>query len=470
MIKTYSDRSKVVTHQQCPRRRFYTYDFPTSGVGGVVPNKLNIDTTLGSTFHNGVYHLLNKASLEEAVGRALEGDGEWEGYWPSLRAKELQLEASEDIGYVYHEQAALAEALIRGYYYYSLPKLLETYEVVESERDDHAIFVDEQTDFSLKWGYRTDALLLDKLSRDLYILSLKTKKVWNGVRDEKKNHRDMQGLTEIAGVEYRLRRWQKLLSEIPREKLEQFSGVSGISVDQESIPEWFISRYLNGAEPIVHGVKMEFALKGYRSEYPKGSGQYKYSNPLIRPYKRAEDGLLVKRRGSAGNQVSGEYALQWEFKDELGGNHTLGKGWRVLNIWEDMGVKNWIEYCMENEIQGFQPGYAIEKQFVLPQEYYRNSEDVAHKLSQILKQEGWAAIGREAALRELAGGNTEKFFSVLDEFFPQYTDFPHDCNYCPFEVVCYGPDAYKINPLSNPNFVPRTPNHLAEGPDGIGRL
>lgn len=474
MTEAYSDRSTCVTHQKCPRLRWWTHEFPNPetpennphdhavpnkvNAPGVVPNQLNMDTTLGSAFHVGVYHLLNGTGLEESVGRMLEGDTKgWDGFWPMVRKQAFQLGDSEDASYVYFEQAALAEALVRGYYYYALPRLLDTYEVLETEYDEQAYFSDPTVpDFRLRWGIRTDGLLRDKVTDNLVVLSLKTAKEWRR-NTEENNKTDMQGLTEMGAVEQRLRGWQ--------DQAHDYQMGSGFKATEYprgacAFPVWFWERFKNGGEPNVSSVKMEFALKGFRSEYPKGSGQYKYSNPLIRPYKRAEDGMIIKKRSGAKNTVAGEYAIQWDFKDEMGGNHTLGKGWRVINIWDqnEMGVKNWVEYCLENEIQGFPAGYALEKQFVLPIEYNRNPDEIKRKIRQLVNQEWRVNIGRQAALFALAH-EPENYIEALDIHFPQQQDFPHVCSYCSHKTVCLGPDGYKFDPLSHPNFIARSANH-----------
>ena len=131
------------------------------------------------------------------------------------------------------------------------------------------------------------------------------------------------------------------------------------------MPGWFSRRAALGAPPFVFGVKMEYALKGDRREYPKGSGQYFYSNPLIRPWKKASisdtpvEGYSGPRRGRPRKVEASlglPYAINWDFRDDLGANHTLGKGWRPVNIWEDMGVKAWIEVLASESIQGLEPG------------------------------------------------------------------------------------------------------------------
>lgn len=457
MKEFYSDRSSCVVTQKCPRLRWYNNLYPHNtnypnktslNAPGVVPDVLDINLTLGSAFHVGIFHLLNGVGLDETIGRVLEGDGMgWEGYWPLVRKMSFRLEEGEDSSYVYFEQAALVEALVRGYYYYALPKLLDTYEILETEYDEEAFFSDKSIpDFRLRWGIRTDGLLRDKTTDNLFVLSLKTAKEWKR-QTEENNRTDMQGLTEMGAVEQRLKRWN---AEIK---------TAGSGLLPLHIPAWFVTRYVNGADPVIAGVKMEYALKGYRSEYPKGSGKWVYSNPLIRPYKRAED-LFVKKRSTSGasNSVVGDYAFSWNFTDDLGGNHTLGKGWRTINIWEDMGVKNWIEYIMENTIQGFSPGYALESQFVLPMEYTRDEQEVKRKIRQLVNQEYLVSIGTEKVTEALLN-RPEDYIEQLDIHFKQQQDYPHSCAWCSHKTICLGMDSYKFDPLSHPNFIPRTSNH-----------
>jgi hypothetical protein len=426
---------------------------------------MNMDLLTGGAFHEGINHLLLGSNVDEAVGRTLEGYGKWKGYWPQVKSVGLALEAGEDASYVYYEQAALIEALIRGYDYFALPQIKERFEIVEAERDESAIFTlgsREENDpilgFDLVWGMRGDALLMDKDTLGLYILSLKTKKVWKPVHDEEQNRHDMQGMSEIATVEQRLGRWQKIMDEA------QAGTMIPVPVEKitETVPRWFVDRYSSGASPFIDAVKMEFALKGTRKEYPEGSGKYTYFNPLIRPFKKTED--LGPVRMTKNKQLMAgmmPYALQWNFKDDMGGNHTLGKGWRSTPIWEEgqIGVKEWMGILAHESIQGFDPGYGIQQQFVLPMEYYRNEEDIDRWKRTILYEERRLAKGRQDVFNVLGQPGFEE---KLDEHFPMHPDYPTDCYYCQFKGLCYGSKGYMYDPLSSLTVEPRTPNHLAE--------
>jgi len=441
-MTSYADRSRVLTYQSCPRRRWLEYEVPTGNeVSGVRPAKLDMNLLTGSCFHTGVECLLHGDKVDYAVEGALVE------YWPLVKSQGLILEDSEDAGYVAYEQAALIEALIRGYAAFVLPQLLERFQVVEVEREEMATF--SIPGFDLKFGARVDALLMEKESLDLYALSLKTAKEWGKKDDESARH-DMQGLSETRVLEQRLGRWQQCLDEAQAQGLQDYLKLS----PYEGIPQWFYDRWATGAPPTLMGVKMEYALKGRRAEEPKGSGRWCYSNPLIRPWKKADD-------------LGGEsYAFRYEFKDPMGGNHRLGKGWNRVNIWEDMGVKEWIERLATQEIQGFSPGVGIASQFVLPIEYYRNEEDMERWERQVVHQEHRVADGVDSLRlimnRDALNYSSQEVENALDEHFPMHTkacDWPTKC---PYQVVCFGPKAYLMDPMSSGLFQIREPNHCTE--------
>jgi hypothetical protein len=140
----------------------------------------------------------------------------------------------------------------------------------------------------------------------------------------------------------------------------------------------------------------------------------------------------------------------------------LGKGWNRVNIWEDMGVKAWVEYLTGNEIQGFPPGYALEQQFVLPFEYFRNEDDMEDWEDEVIEQEKFIAEGREALK---FGGETHSsrdWKRVMAKYFRKQTsacDWPTKCS---FQEVCFGPKAYLHDPISSGLYQIRVPNHKTE--------
>ena len=388
----------------------------------------------------------NEVDVDSAVDLALNGNNtpEWVGMWPIMKKYGLQIEEGEDASYIAHEQASLAEALIRGYAEFVLPQLIERFKVVEVEREDLGVFELPCEDgseascgesYRLYWGMRGDALLMERASLDLYILSLKTTKEWGKKSDDSARH-DMQGMSECATVEQRLEWWAKLLD------------LGGL----EDVPRWFRERHATGAPPIISGVKMEFALKGRRGESPKGSGRYYYENPLIRPWKKTDDL----------GRITHPYAFQYEFKDDMGGNHRLGKGWGRINIWEDIGVKEWIKLLKEESLQGFPPGRGIEKMFVLPFEYTRNEDDIESWKLEVLEQEKRVEEGRKELRGAREVGDLKQVERLLSKYFPKHTrscDWPSACVH---QIICFGPKEYLHSPMSSMLYTIRVPNHQQE--------
>lgn len=437
-MPAYCDRSRLIQDHRCPRSRYLEYEFPTgAAVPGITSIRLSKDLMVGLLFHEGVQQLLLGDELELAVSSALGT------FWTLVKSQGLQLQDTEDAYYVYNEHAALGEALIRAYYYAVLPKLLERFTVVEVEREDVSTFTLD--DFELHWGSRADGLLLEKGTNDLYVLSLKTTKTFTKRNEDSANH-DMQGLSEVAAIDQRLAKWQTELDTPPESYAQAFHW---------DIPAWFIKRHKTGAPPSVFGVTMQHALKGLNLESPQGSGRWYYNSPLIRPYKFTQSGN-PKSRTVRPDYL---YAAYYDYKDDLGGAHRLGPQWQRLNIWEEMGVKEWIEILNSTMIQGYMPGHVLENSFVLPNEYYRNEDDMARWEKRTLFHERRTAEGREKALQAFG---TPLFEEVLDEYFEPHST---SCDYpgrCKFQEICYGPKEFLLNPLATRLYQIRVPNHKVE--------
>lgn len=445
MNRVYSDRSTCTRMQECPRARYWEAEFPTPGGGfGVVSKKANVDLLIGSGYHLGAKELLDGRGEVEAVGVALQATEK------VLQDEGLAVEEGQDESYVAGETIAMVEALIRGHNRVVLPNTLERFIVLSTEQEELSSFTDPGAPrFEVLFGGRTDGIFLERDSQDLYVLSLKTKKEWKA-GDDKKNRTDTQGLTEVEAVEQRLKKWHERLTTWDQ-------GEEGTIWEvHPDIPTWFKARYMEGHSPIVQGVTMQYALKGVKRK-DKFTGTWKYSNPLIRPWKKTMGG---------GDQ----WAAKWEFQDPMGGNHTLGKGWRVVDIWApgEMGVSEWISRLEEN-VQDLGPGAVLSGQFVQPMDYFRNEEDRSRRVRQIVFQEERVEEGRQKLreLKEMAGflspqERGEYTESILDKYFPMHSDYPVDCGWCPNEILCYGPREYLFNPLSSGMFRPRVSNHPIE--------
>jgi hypothetical protein len=430
-----TDRSRTLAYQRCPRSRWLEYEYKGLGIR---PNKLNTDLWTGTYVHIGVNGLLSGKSEDESVGLALEM------YWPEVRNWGLVVEDNQDASYVAYEQGALTEALVRLYARYVLPRVLERFQIVETEREDVTKLVNLPTYNDnykqLFWQSRCDALLLEKETSDLYVHSLKTAKTWGQKEDDGARH-DMQGLSEIWAVDDRLRKWQEKWNS-----WDELNKTTALNLDSfNQVPNWFIKRAAEGHPPHVQGVKMEYLLKGIKDRYPP----YGYGSPLIRPWKDTRDDLGRPN-----------YAWKYDWKDELGNGHKLGPKYRRVNIWEGMGVKNWMNALEEGLIQPG-TGNPFESQVVLPIEYFRNDYDTKRWLRQTQNQESRIAESSETANRLLASGRLAEFEEELDRNFPQHS---RSCDWptrCPYQEVCFGPEGMLMAPEQG-GYRERVPHHQAE--------
>lgn len=197
-----TDRSRIISYQQCPRQRYLAYH--AHGMGLQKKSK-SLPLQFGSAFHEGAEELLVANGVEAAVERsnrflieqfsahAIGFDGE--------TPDDLQ----KAMDYGREEQMALAEGLLRAWWTYEGEAFLDNFEVIEVEREGRAILashgntINEYT-IDLVLMFRPDALVRDKSSGDLYVVSWKTCATF-GQRNVNQARHDMQSMSEVFGVE-----------------------------------------------------------------------------------------------------------------------------------------------------------------------------------------------------------------------------------------------------------------------------
>jgi hypothetical protein len=323
------------------------------------------------------------------------------GYQDQVSSRGFDLDENEQVALVVAEQGALIEGLIRLWHLRST--IIKDHEVLDVEKEDQLPLTPDIT-----WQARADALL--KNDGDLYVYSLKTAARWD-IRQQSANEHDMQGLSEAAAIEARL-----------GEK--------------------------------IFGVRMEYLLKGERRK-DEGSGQYRQMSPLIRGYRRTAHGVT---------EDSWEYAHSYyytctephqAYRGQCPGEkrHSLGKGWESFNAWEEMGVKEWMEWLAAGIVQPL-AGDVLDKQIVTPLPYYRDEAQMEDWREQVTEQETRIATFTD-------GIGTAVHRSFLNRFFPQHSnscDYPVKCDY---QDLCWGADYIRQNPLAN-GYVWREPHHEPE--------
>jgi hypothetical protein len=254
---------------------------------------------------------------------------------------------------------------------------------------------------------RADALLRERETGDLYVLSFKTTAKWDQ-RIAKQGYHDMQGLSEV----------------------------------------WLVSQ--RRQEPVV-GTKMEYLVKGPRLDDIQRS-------PLVRAY--------VKRGATPEED---QYAWSYEYpcfeahikgKTKAGkpiwcdgyAKHRLGGEWQKCNIWEEPGgIKEWIRKLEAGEVQP-DVGDCLEQQFVSPLEYQRDEQEIEDWQEQVVAQE--TSINGALEFYNKQGKRQD-----LNSFFPQHRascDYPSACDFLP---IC---DRKIHDPLGSGLYQIRKPHHEPE--------
>lgn len=470
----WTDRTRIIAYQECPRRRYYHSHFPTSkGHIGIQPVKVYIPFATGAHTHHGLACLLSGMDTDMAVEAAVTA------YRAEVARRGIQLELGEDESAVCAEQVALTEGMIRAYALVKLPELFNEFEVLEVEYEDVWPFaaletreepkdiritqIIEPKRIPINLMVRADALLREKNSQDLYIQSFKTAASYDRRTESEANH-DVQGLSEAAATEVRLNIiWQtlrKLLLDgwidsdgtilLGEDKGNRLSAIHDLKGRTIPLSERMLAYMMEcDNPPKISGIRMEYLLKGRRQEYPEDSGIYVQYSPLVRGY--VKEGI-----------EGPEYGWKREFRDEgTGSKRRLDyRTWKAFNAWEQNGgVKAWIELLATGTIQP-DAGDCLTQQFVTPIPYMRQEDDLRDWYEQTVTQETRIALALKE-VEEAREAGEMAYRSTLNRFFPQHRrscDWPSKCA---FVDVCYGTNV-RQDPVASGLFQPREPHHGPE--------
>jgi hypothetical protein len=386
--------------------------------------------------------------------------------------------------YLWKEQSALVEGLVRAYARRRLRPLLEEFEVLEVEREGTWELAswksnDPQTlddpvlsDHSIVFCSRPDALLRSRSDNSLYLMSFKTAASWDRRKELDAQH-DMQGLSEGVEVERRLTDWWQLIHDYSGQLYEndKVTPISQAMVD-----------YLSAlpAPPRILGIRYEYMLKGERWRDKELSARFGFEvrsqkSHLIRRY--VARGTAAK--GSAFNL--GDECWSYDYIKEDGGATNLYYGhWKPEAV---DNVKRWIDRLDDSQeamsafdsTVGMEPrplgwkssaqalGYTsqhpLDAIFIPPITVYRNDDDLRDWLEQTEAQEVRIA---EAVAEVNSATDQDDERSLLNRHFPMTR---RACSYpseCAFVKICYGGEDLRRDPLSSGKFVTRIPNHAAE--------
>lgn len=397
----YTSRSAVLSHFTCPYKRYLTYHVMQTGL---VPEFESLDLIIGTCVHRGIQHLLEHCRLhhqdgnfdqqcvDEAVAKAYEIWNE------TLQTRQLALHSGEDerLAWIIAEQECLFEGLIRAFAFRRLPAILGEYTILEVEKEEvfenftikdcrlcqgnkkvtkdiREAYLFNKTglevrtiDFDIEnLGFvvcpkcdgtgkihpviflgKADGLFLRKSDNKIIQLSIKTASMYPEVTERNILH-DMQGVSEQVCTNDRIERIWNHLHRGPEADFED--------------------HWLRSFErmPKVYAVQYEFLLKGQRRQDPYNSGMYRQQSFLIHPYK--QESLMTI--GGGGVSVSpSEYKFTW-------GKGRPPKGWDKIDIWEDVGIKNWVEMLASGAVQP-EEGNALDQLLITPNLILRTDEEI----------------------------------------------------------------------------------------------
>lgn len=565
----YTDRSRIIDGQRCERFRWLsTFDGP-SGIG-IAPARKSLPLAVGGAVHAGLavllrdgqrcidHHGTNWLEIEDNAveaafleleksrpgGLALdtaEEEAQREQKTDALgmalldTAGEFGVPVSIDDGqalmgdpqqgqrifeeYLWQEQSALVEGLVRAYARRKLRGLLERYEALEVEREGTWILSivggssDGITAGSLGAGEtkrpeankecpslgatpedaeiifmsRPDALLLERETQQLWLQSFKTAATWD-IRKQRDAQRDMQGLSEGVEVERRLGEWWQTIHQW--DGIMQGASPIFMKLKHDCSPAMF--RFLKelAAPPRIMGIRYEYLLKGSRYEDKALSARCGFTcwtqgSHLTRNYVCTS---LPTRSKSPVTYDLGSVCWSYEYIKEDGSDSKLYSGnWQRQPVWEQGTVREWIDKLDRSEetmsaydptvgqeprplgwksdaqALGLTAQHPLDALFHPVLEVYRQEDEVRDWLEQT--EAGEREI-HEAVEKVRAARDAGERRSLLNRYFPESR---HACVYpttCPMlhqanhPGPCGGPADF--DPIGSGRFREREPHHSPE--------
>jgi len=473
-----TSRTAVLTHQDCPRRRYYSFLYNGTGITG---SKQSLDTFIGSVTHRGLQNLLEHTRVEhdgdtrllhrECINQSVKVANTY--FYELLQDSQGFYQKADDytdLTYKIEEAWALCEGFIRSFALWRLPIFGELYKVLEVENEEKYWFEEPRrcivcagTGLSGKFEgeiplgceecsgsgeiggilfqAKADGLLLGRQDSKLYVLSFKTARDFTEHTMKQILH-DMQGMSEIVAIEDRLETRQIQL------KIEQHIPTGNNLLNE-------IDKYLLEIEHGVtcHAVNYEYLLKGKYQQDPWNSGIYKWQNPLIHCLKN--DGILSMMSG----QRSG---LDYKWKANKG---PRPKGWEKIDIWNDMGIEAWIDLLLSHEIQpeeGDPFQNIFRSEVVIRDRKHIEEWKIATKAQEVKIATNINSV-RLAERERLSLSENLQPEVLLARLFPKHTNRCHDFygNDCPFVAICH--ENFTVEELIEQGvFITRKPHHETE--------
>lgn len=189
---TLYDRSRVTTDWTCPRRRYWQYEWQGKGIVG---GHTSLELYLGTILHDGLAAIAGQSLADGVPDIDLIASTAHDQLVASLLADTSGEVSEVDFA---HEQAALVEGLLRGFYKHAWPRLMSSYpriiHIEQEMRFDHD---------GLVFMSRPDLVLAD-LDGNLWYVEYKStsskKEGWvNGWQTAVQLHSTVRAIEETTG-------------------------------------------------------------------------------------------------------------------------------------------------------------------------------------------------------------------------------------------------------------------------------
>jgi len=528
MKTIWTDRSRTETYQHCPRERWLRYH--EAGMG-LEPPKKPLPLCVGGAVHKGLESLLRQTMdgigiIDESVAvaaaladfsthrSALALDTTEQAAMSAVidprdagfdaqvlaTARDLGMDANDPamtelLGrqrnaaaeydeWLYAEQSALVEAMVRAYARRRLRPLLEEFEVLEVEREGDwelaSWLHDDQEEIMQPWQLRfmsrPDALLRSRSDNSLYLLSYKTAATWD-IRKARDAEHDMQGLSEGVEVERRLGQWWTVLH-----------GTDKHNPDLAEIPI-ATQKYLAAlpASPRILGIRYEYLLKGGRWEDKDLSARFgirvwSQRSHLIRKYVATS----TPSRGQSSYTVGDECWSNDYLKDDGSSTSKLAwQNWRARPVWEDGpdAIRRWIDALDDSQMAmsaydsttgaeprelgwksraqslGYTTTHPLDAVFPAPLTVYRQDDQLRDFVEQVESIETKVAESVVACEQAQDEGEKRHLLNIHFPMSRRACSYPSECAFVP---ICYGGSDIQKSPLESSKYKIRVPNHIQE--------
>lgn len=306
-----TDRSRILARQACPQKRYYGYECGPSGMGvtGTVSSEYLV---LGSAVHAGLEYLLKALQVFQTKEVTLEFD--WNGLFIAAASEakaDYYKRAAEGIYFakthnlpdeiknrLIDEQANLAYGLVWSYAVRHAADLCAQYEIVAVEPEMPWLMDTWKDGRYLVMMSRPDAILRDKGNGGLWTVSWKTAQKFTADHVAKLES-DLQTLTEGMAVKH------------------MFGQSSS-------------------------GTYYGYFVKGGKGT-DKELGIPRYDSSLVRPWRSG--GLLSV---GAEQPEFFKYSYDWYDNGQL---RKLGRDWKRCEIWNHVGMQEWLDWLNQGWIQ-----------------------------------------------------------------------------------------------------------------------